>query len=158
MADVVLRRLAATLPLDDGTALSDHLDISSAGTTGWHRGEGMDPRARAALEQRGYVDHGHHAQQFETRWFGTTDLMVCLDRSHRRSLLERGREAAADGRLDQRLVLLRTYDPTAGSAQDVPDPYYGDDADFEDCLTLVERACRGLADQLSDVVWGRASS
>ena len=27
---------------------------------------------------------------------------------------------------------------------DVPDPYYGDDADFEHCLDLVEAGCRGL--------------
>ena len=26
----------------------------------------------------------------------------------------------------------------------MPDPYYGDDADFERCLDLVEAGCQGL--------------
>ena len=30
-------------------------------------------------------------------------------------------------------------------AVDVPDPYYGDDDEFESCLDLVEAGCRGLA-------------
>ena len=33
--------------------------------------------------------------------------------------------------------------PAAGGAVDVPDPYYGDDADFETCLDMVEAGCRG---------------
>jgi protein-tyrosine phosphatase len=148
MADVVLRSLAAETVLGDGTVLADHLDISSAGTGGWHQGEPMDPRARAALERRGYVDHGHRARQFDTRWLEGTDLVVCLDRGHQQTLLSLGRSRAGDNRFDDRLVMLRSYDPQAGGDVDVPDPYYGDDADFEACLTLVERACRGLVDHL----------
>src|SRR3974390_2526776 len=53
MAEVVLRRLAASRMFDDGSALADHLAVSSAGTGGWHEGEPMDPRARAALERPG---------------------------------------------------------------------------------------------------------
>jgi protein-tyrosine phosphatase len=159
MADVVLRRMAATIHLGDGTMLADHLAVSSAGTTGWHRGEGMDPRARRALERRGYADHGHRARQFETGWFATTDLVVCLDRGHRESLLRLDRGSAGVP-VDRLVVLLRSYEPDAadstGETADVPDPYYGSDADFEHCLALIERACRGLADQLADQVVGRA--
>lgn len=158
MADVVLRQMAATVRLGDGTMLADRLAISSAGTTGWHRGEGMDPRARGALERRGFVDHGHRARQFETSWFATTDLVVGLDRGHRQSLLrlERGSPGVP---VDPPVVLLRSYEPGAdvtGETADVPDPYYGSDADFEHCLALIERACRGLADQLADQVVGQA--
>ncbi len=145
MAEVVLRRRAAAISLPDGTSLAQHLDIASAGTGGWHQGEPMDPRARAALERRGYPDHGHRARKFETRWFETTDLVVCLDRGHQQTLLSLGRGRAGDRRFDDRLVLLRQLDPRAGGAVDVPDPYYGDDADFEACLDLVEAGCDGLA-------------
>ena len=148
MADVVLRQLAADTTMADGTTLADRLAISSAGTGGWHQGEPMDPRARAALERRGYADHGHRAQKFEAGWFETTDLVVCLDRGHQQTLLSLGRGRAGDTRFDDLLVMLRTFDPGAGGAVDVPDPYYGDDADFELCLTLVERGCRGLVDRL----------
>jgi protein-tyrosine phosphatase len=155
MADVVLRRMAADLTLADGSTLADHLEITSAGTSGWHEGESMDPRARRALERRGYTDHGHRARQFETSWFASTDLVVCLDRSHRQTLRSLGRDRAGDHHTDDRLVMLRDYDPaTAAGGGDVPDPYYGDDAGFEECLNLVERGCRGLAVHLAERVVG----
>jgi len=31
----------------------------------------------------------------------------------------------------------------------VPDPYYGDDAGFDDCLAMIARGCRGLIAVLS---------
>jgi protein-tyrosine phosphatase len=152
MAEVVLRSLAGDTQLADGTPLADHLAVSSAGTGGWHEGEPMDPRARRALERRGYVDHGHRAQKFETKWFDSTDLVVCLDRGHQQTLLSLGRGRSGDDRFDRRLVLLRQFDPGAGGAVDVPDPYYGDDAEFEHCLDLVESGCRGLVSSLADRV------
>ncbi len=134
--------------MPDGTLLADHLEVSSAGTGGWHEGEPMDPRARQALEQRGYVDHGHVARKFDTGWFETTDLVVCLDRGHQQTLLSLGRGRAGDDRYDGRLVMLRQFDPRAGGAVDVPDPYYGDQREFDACLDLVESGCRGLVADL----------
>lgn len=154
MADVVLRTMARGTPMPDGTDLADHLDISSAGTSGWHVGEPMDPRARRALERAGYVDHGHLAQQFDTRWFETTDLLVCMDRGHRQTLSSLGRGRAGDDRFDGNLVMLRQFDPRAGGAVDVPDPYYGEESDFETCLELVESGCRGLVGDLAGRLHG----
>ena len=153
MAEVVLAALAAGAPLADGTCL----EITSAGTGGWHEGEPMDPRARAALERRGYVDHGHVAKKFDTSWFESTELVVCLDRGHQQTLLSLGRGRAGDDRFDDRLVMLRGFDPRSGGAVDVPDPYYGDDTDFEACLDQVEAGCRGLVDDLSERVEGRGT-
>jgi protein-tyrosine phosphatase len=152
MGQVVLEELARNTSLSDGTALADHLAVSSAGTTGWHAGDPMDPRARRALEQRGYLDHGHRAQSFAPAWFGDVDLVVCMDRGHQQTLLGLARSNAGDDRYEDRLVMLRRYDPRAGGALDVPDPYYGDEADFEVCLTMVEAGCRGLVEHLSSLV------
>jgi protein-tyrosine phosphatase len=149
MGQVVLEELARNTSLSDGTALADHLAVSSAGTTGWHAGDPMDPRARRALEQRGYLDHGHRAQSFSPAWFGAVDLVVCMDRGHQQTLLGLARSTAGDDRCEEKLVMLRRYDPRAGGAVDVPDPYYGEDAHFEACLTMVEAGCRGLVDHLS---------
>ena len=149
MGEVVLTRLAAGRELADGTTLGERLVVSSAGTGGWHEGEPMDTRARAALERRGYADHGHRAQPFDTAWLSGADLVVCMDRGHRQTLASRARAAAGDYRHDERLVLLRSFGPRAGGDPDVPDPYYGDDADFASCLDLVEAGCRGLVDHLA---------
>jgi protein-tyrosine phosphatase len=112
----------------------------------------MDDRARRALEGRGYDDHGHRARAFPSSAFPSTDLLVCMDRNHQQTLRSRGRTAAGDDRYEDRLVLLRQFDPRAGGSVDVPDPYYGDDAGFEDCLDLVEAGCRGLVVNLAERV------
>jgi protein-tyrosine phosphatase len=148
MAEVVLRALAAESSLADGSRLGDRLVVSSAGTTAWHAGEPMDPRARSVLAARGYTDHGHVAQPFETAWLDSTDLVVCMDRGHRQTLAGLARGTAGDDRHEERLVLLRSFDERAGGSVDVPDPYNGDEIDFETCLDMVEAGCRGLAAQL----------
>ncbi len=152
MGEAVLRQLADQTTLADGTTLAQRLVVSSAGTSGWHVGEPMDSRARDALARRGYADRGHRAQSFETRWFDATDLVVCMDRGHQQTLVSLSRGRAGDDRYLDRLVMLRSFDPRAGGAVDVPDPYYGDDAEFESCLDLVEAGCRGLASHLADRV------
>ncbi len=152
MADVVLRHLAAGVAMPDGSNLGDRLRVTSGGTGGWHAGEPMDDRARAALAHRGYADHGHRARPFESAWFPSTDLVVCLDRGHRQTLAGLARAHAGDDRYEDRLVLLRSFDFRAGGAVDVPDPYYGDDDGFVACLAMVESGCRGLVRHLAGVL------
>jgi protein-tyrosine phosphatase len=143
MAEVVLRAMA-----DEVGGGGQWLDVSSAGTGPWHEGEPMDPRARAALVAAGYRDHGHVAHQFSRTTITDFDLIVALDRKHLQIL--RGM-ATAGGvtEPDGQIKLLRQFDPGAGGALDVPDPYYGDAAEFSACLAMVEGACRGLVEKLA---------
>ena len=120
-------------------------------------GRADGPTGLAALERRGYDDHGHRAQAFETAWIDDADLVVCMDRGHRQTLASMARARAGDYRHDDRLVMLRGFDPRAGGDVDVPDPYYGDDDEFERCLDLVEAGCRGLVVYLADLADGRPS-
>jgi protein-tyrosine phosphatase len=152
MAEVVLRDLAGSAGLADGSRVGDHLEIASAGTGNWHAGEPMDPRAAVALAARGFTDHGHVARAFEPVWFDETDLVVCMDRKHRQTLAGLARAAAGDDRHEERLVLLRSFDPGARGSIDVPDPYYGDEDDFSSCLAMVEAGCCGLLGHLSERV------
>ena len=57
-----------------------------------------------------------------------------------------------DDRHEDRLVLLRSFDSRAGGSVDVPDPYNGDEIDFETCLDMVEAGCRGLSRAPCEVV------
>jgi protein-tyrosine phosphatase len=142
MAEVAARTMAAATPLVDGSSLGDHLLITSAGTGGWHEGEAMDPRTAAALQRADYPDHPHVAHQISAKGLGGFDLVVALDRGHQQTLRSLGADPA-------RLVLLRSFDPAAGAATDVPDPYYGDDAGFDDCLAMIARGCGGLVAALA---------
>ena len=149
MAEVVTRALAASTDLGDGTTLSDHLEVTSAGTGPWHEGEPMHPLARTALIRAGYPDHPHVAHQVVSARLGTYDLLVALDRRHQQTL--RGLGADPD-----RLALLRSFDPAAGAAADVPDPYYGDDAVFDQCRDMIGAGCTGIVASLAshwDSLW-----
>ncbi|HWF16701.1 MAG TPA: low molecular weight protein-tyrosine-phosphatase [Acidimicrobiales bacterium] len=149
MAEVITRSLAQSTVLGDGTTLGDHVVVASAGTGPWHEGEPMHPCAAVSLTLGGYPRERHVAHQFATRELGQTDLMVALDRRHQQTL--RGLGADPD-----RLVLLRSFDPAAGAAADVPDPYYGDQTVFDDCRDMISAACAGLVASLAanwDSLW-----
>ena len=141
MAEVATRAMAGAMTLVDGTVLGDQLIVSSAGTGSWHEGEPMDRRTGAALRRAGYPEHPHVAHQIPAEGRGMADLMVALDRGHQQTLRSLGTDPS-------RLVLLRSFDPSAGAAYDVADPYYGDDTDFDDCLAVITLGCRGLVTAL----------
>jgi protein-tyrosine phosphatase len=142
MAEVITRALAASTDLADGTTLADHLEVRSAGTGPWHEGEPMHPLAQAALVRAGYPDHPHVAHQVVSAELGSIDLLVALDRRHQQTL----RSLGAD---PDRLALLRSFDPAAGAAADVPDPYYGDDEVFGECRDMIAAGCAGLVASLA---------
>ncbi|MCZ1008722.1 low molecular weight protein-tyrosine-phosphatase [Streptomyces lydicus] len=147
MAEAVFRARLA----EDG--LDGLVEVGSAGTGGWHEGEGADPRTDAVLRAGGY-EHVHAARQFHTSWFDHLDLVIALDSGHLRAL----RGLAPTVHDAAKIHLLRSYGPcTAADAVpgpspglgnvddlDVPDPYYGDIAGFEECLEMIEAASDGL--------------
>jgi protein-tyrosine phosphatase len=149
MAEVITRSLAASAELSDGTSLADHLQVQSAGTGPWHEGEPMHPLAQTALARAGFPHHRHVAHQIASSELGRIDLIVALDRRHQQTL----RGLGADPR---RLALLRAFDPVAGAAADVPDPYYGDDAVFDECRDMIAAGCSGIVEALAahwDTLW-----
>jgi protein-tyrosine phosphatase len=148
MAAAMTQSMAETVRLGDGTMLSARLVVSSSGTGPWHEGEPMDERAQRALAAAGYLDRGHLAHQFRAAEFDDFDLIVALDRRHLQTLRSLGKGRAHP----EQLVLLRSFDPKAGGAADVEDPYYGDAAEFERCRAVVEAGCRGLVDAVVELM------
>jgi low molecular weight protein-tyrosine phosphatase len=134
-AEGVMRRLLEDEGLD--------VEIDSAGTGGWHAGEPPDQRATLAARRRGITLEGA-ARQIRPDDFRRFDLLIALDRANLRELLA----VAPDEEAAEKVRLLREFDPAAGGDLDVPDPYYGGDRGFETVLDMVERACRGLIDEL----------
>ncbi|MDT0455609.1 low molecular weight protein-tyrosine-phosphatase [Streptomyces sp. DSM 41527] len=153
MAEAVFRARLA----EDG--LDGLVEVDSAGTGGWHEGEGADPRTDAVLRAGGY-EHVHAARQFDTSWFDHLDLVIALDSGHLREL----RALAPTAQDAAKIHLLRSYgsgtaadtapgpppglgaigDLATADGLDVPDPYYGGIAGFEECLEMIEAASDGL--------------
>jgi protein-tyrosine phosphatase len=119
-----------------------HVQVSSAGTGGWHVGDPADRRARAALQHRGYATD-HEARQFQGEWFNDYHLVIAMDRDNERELRRMAKTSAhADT-----IRLMLEFDPDAESL-DVPDPYYGSADEFDTVLTQLEGACSGLVSHL----------
>ncbi|MET8247381.1 low molecular weight protein-tyrosine-phosphatase [Streptomyces sp. NPDC005202] len=132
--------------------LDDLIEVDSAGTGGWHEGDGADPRTVAVLEEHGY-EIDHTARQFQPSWFARLDLVIALDSGHLRAL----RRLAPTEQDAAKVRLLRSYDPAAGPDLDVPDPYYGGMDGFEECLEMVEAASTGLLAAVREHVEGQAA-
>ncbi|MHB9852280.1 low molecular weight protein-tyrosine-phosphatase [Streptomyces krungchingensis] len=132
--------------------LDHQVEVDSAGTGGWHEGDGADPRTVAVLEAHGYGSD-HTARQFQASWFSRLDLVVALDSGHLKAL----RRLAPTPEDAAKVGLLRSYDPTAGDDPDVPDPYYGRMDGFEECLEMVEAASVGLLAAVQEQVEGQVS-
>lgn len=129
------------------------VEVDSAGTGGWHVGDGADPRAVSVLAQGGYGT-AHTARRFEPSWFADRDLVIALDTGHLRAL----RRLAPTPEDAAKVRLLRSYDPAAGDGDlDVPDPYYGGTDGFRECLEMVEAAGAGLLRAVRDRLEGRAA-
>ncbi len=140
MGEVILRSMLRS----DG--LGDRVIVDSAGTGGWHEGDAADPRTVRALRDHGYDGTHHRAREFRPEWFSHRDLIVVADHGHARDL----RRWAPDALASAKVRLLREFDPTAveSGTLEVDDPYFGRAEDFDRCLIVVERACRGIVERL----------
>ena len=132
-AEGVFRHLLADAGLEEAVV------VDSAGTSAFHVGERPDERSRTVAEWRGITVDGA-ARQFVAGDFTRFDWVVAMDRSNAANLQRLAPDAAAEARIH----LLRSFDPDAGDALDVPDPYYGGSDGFQTVLAICERGCAGL--------------
>lgn len=115
--------------------LTYRVRVSSAGTGAWHVGDCADPRAAETLRRAGY-SCAHVATQLGPQHL-SADLLVALDYGHLVTL----RRLVAE---PDRVVLLRSFDQSAGRDLNVPDPYYGGKHGFDTVLSMVRAAVPGL--------------
>jgi len=117
--------------------LDQQVRIDSVGTGDWHVGKAPDQRTCLAAKQRGYELDDLRARQIEPDDFQRFDLILAMDQSNL-SDLKRLRPANAVADVD---LFLRRYEL---AVDEVPDPYYGGEAGFDQVLDLIEQACDGL--------------
>ena len=133
--------------------LDDRVEVSSAGTGGWHTGEPMDQRAAAVLSDAGYDPSRHVARRFTTDWYAENDLILAMDQTNFADISDLAPDVAS---LDK-VRMFRDFDPEAGELangtrdNEVPDPWFGGPDGFRFVLTMVERT----VDQLVQDVAGR---
>ncbi|HEX3492894.1 MAG TPA: low molecular weight protein-tyrosine-phosphatase [Streptosporangiaceae bacterium] len=161
MAEVILRDEI------DQAGLGGKVTVESAGTGDWHVGGPMDERARTELRRRGYDGSQHIARQIAPSWLPGYDLFVVMDQRNLANLRQMatsqpdpggpGRAAGPD-LADGRIRLMRSFDPAAEPGAEVPDPYHGGPAEYEETFELVQAAARGLTARLAERLGPRPSA
>lgn len=129
--------------------LASQVEVRSGGTVGHHAGDPPDERSQAHARARGYDLSHLRAHQVTAHDLADADLVLAMDRSNLANL---ERLAAVADR--PKIKLFLDFAP-AQPRREVPDPYYGGPAGFEEVLDLVEAASHGLLAHLRDV--GRAA-
>jgi protein-tyrosine phosphatase len=92
----------------------------------------MDPRARRALDRAGLRRAGSPAAYADAAYLDAQDVILVMTREHRRDVSERRTRRGGA------IILLR--DLVGPPGLDLADPYFGDDAEFDECLTVIRRA------------------
>ena len=125
--------------------LEERIEVDSAGTADWHVGLPPSELAVRLGAARGYDLTPLRARQLEAADYQAFDLILAMDRGHF-ELLERGRPPEARARI--RLFMEFVADGPA----EVPDPYYGGQAEYQYSLDLIEQAMPGLFDQVEGIL------
>ena len=118
-------------------------EIDSAGTGSWHVGEAPDRRAQHACLRAGSDISAHRARRVSMSDFSSFDLILACDRQNYADLLKLAPTEARG-----KVHLLMHFAPDA-AVDEVPDPYYGNDAGFDRTVELCRTACNGVLKALS---------
>jgi len=139
-AEGVMRELARK------RGLADRVKVESAGTHDYHVGEPPDPRSQKHASKRGYDLSAQRASQVKDADFQSFDYILAMDRGHLRMLRSM---APADAKAKLGLFLEASG---KWKDEDVPDPYYGGHAGFEQVLDMVEEAAERWLDRIESEI------
>jgi protein-tyrosine phosphatase len=134
-------------PLAEGILQSkvdtSKIEVSSAGTGGWHVGELPDPRSIEVAQQNGLDITHQRGKQFSTYDFEIYDHIFVMDTSNYRDVVKL---ATSTSEKDKIQLLLEELFP--GEQRDVPDPYHGGDEGFKNVYSMINDACEKIANRL----------
>lgn len=116
------------------------LDVSSFGLIDENEGFGIDERAVAVLETRGYDAQDHSARQIRATDIEAADLVVAVEPYQVDQL--RRMAPGADN-----IVLLNDFNPDLWPGTPLIDPWYGNADGFQDTIADVEAAMPAILDE-----------
>lgn len=118
-------------------------EVASAGTAAYHVGGPPDPRAIAVARAHQVEIGDQIARQIEREDFYRFSHIIALDKANLAGIrAHQPRDGSAEVSL-----LLDWVDGHQG--QGVPDPYYGDEAEFMAAWALISRGADAIASRLA---------
>jgi protein-tyrosine phosphatase len=121
----------------------ERLEIDSAGLNGYHDGEPADQRMIRHASQRGYRITSVSRKIIPSHDFVYFDMIVGMDNFNFKELKRLASPCGA-----QEKVFKMTDFAINCSAKEVPDPYYGGAAGFENVLDILEDCSEGLLNNI----------
>jgi len=120
------------------------IKVDSAGTGGWHVGQGPDPRAIGIANKYGIDISQQQARQFSSTDFEDFDIIYAMDGSNLSDIVSL---ANSNKDIEKVQLILNEINPEDNTP--VPDPYYGDDDGFEKVYQLLDATCEIITKKLS---------
>lgn len=136
-AEGILRKLVSERGL--------RIEVDSAGTSNEHAGDSPHHRAVAEAYRRGIDLSTLRARQFRISDFADFDLILTADQVVDRIVRQQSPPTSR-----ARIMRMTELGPDFNQHPDVPDPYYGTEADYEFVFDLLDRACLALIDSLTE--------
>ncbi len=124
--------------------LGNVFHVESAGTDSYHEGQPTDPRAVKTAKKGGVTMEARKARRITEKDYFDFDYIFAMDGGHFYEIQER----APQGRKAKIEMFLRS---AAGLKElEVPDPWYGTEADFDNVYRLIEEGSKSLLDRLKE--------
>lgn len=122
--------------------MASWVEVDSCGTSNYHIGDNADPRT-IANASRNSVPIEHCARQLSVEDLEKFDFIFAMDRSNYHNIL---RLANGDD-VRQKVKLMREFDPE-NKGGEVPDPYHGNEDDFQEVFEILDRSTSHFIDYL----------
>ena len=122
---------------------SNDFFIDSAGTAAYHIGKSPDTRMIATAHKHG-ITLDSKARQFKPADFDAFDYIFVMDKSNYNNVIELIRSEEDK----EKVIMMRSFDDEIYRNEDVPDPYYGGDAGFENVYQILLRSCTRALNKL----------
>jgi protein-tyrosine phosphatase len=114
--------------------LGHRFDVDSCGTGNYHIGDQPDKRTVASAQRNG-VAINHYCRQLTRSDLDEFDYIMAMDHSNYRNILR----LDSSNSKKEKVYLMRDFDPH-GKGQEVPDPYYGNERDFQAVFEILDRS------------------
>jgi protein-tyrosine phosphatase len=123
--------------LTDKAGLKDAFHIDSAGTYSGHIGEPPDARAIRTAKKNGVSLEGQKARALKAADFSDFEYIYAMDGGHLDEMLQRAPKSPR-----ARIAMFMD--------DDVPDPWYGNERDFEHAYALILSGAGAILDTLRE--------
>lgn len=120
--------------------LEHTFEVNSAGTSSYHIGENPDVRSITVLKNHD-IHISHKARKLTLEDILYYDYIIAMDNKNYESILKMAKHLKINR---TKIYLLRSFQNTLDKEMDVPDPYYGTDADFENVFNICQNSVQGL--------------